>query len=238
MMLDSSRVAVITGATGGLGRAVVKLFARSGLRLALFSTSDAHLAQLTGELRLPANLTLTRGLNFREPDSAATAARLTVEKFGRADMLVHLIGGWAGGPPLADMEPSALEDMLQQHVWSTFRLAKAFVPVFASHHWGRMVVISTGSVRVPNPGGGLYAAAKAAQESLVLSVAQEYKSAGITANILRVQTIDEEHQRDLDPSPKNAGWTTPEEIASAVAFLCSEEASMLNGARIPLYGRP
>jgi NAD(P)-dependent dehydrogenase (short-subunit alcohol dehydrogenase family) len=237
-MIDSNRVAVISGATGGLGRAVVKLFAEMGLRMALFGTSDTRLAQLVGELRLPSDLTLTRGLNFREPEAAATAARLTVEKFGRADILAHLIGGWSGGPPLADTDPSTLEEMLQQHVWTTFRLAKAFVPVLASNHWGRVVVISTGSVGVPNPGGGVYAASKAAQESLILSVAQEYKASGITANILRVQTIDEEHQRDLEPSPKNAGWTTPEEIASAVAFLCSEEATMLNGARIPLYGRP
>jgi NAD(P)-dependent dehydrogenase (short-subunit alcohol dehydrogenase family) len=237
-MITNNRVAVVTGATGGLGKLVVKQFARLGLRQALFSTSDAHLAQLVSELRLASNLTLTKGLNFREPEAAATAARLTVEKFGRADMLVHLIGGWSGGATLAEMEPSALEDMLQQHVWTTFRLLKAFVPIFSRHNWGRVVIMSTGSVRVPNPGGGLYAAAKAAQESLILSIAQEYKASGVTANVLRVQTIDEEHERDLNPSPRNAGWTTPEEIVPAILFLCSEEATMLNGARIPLYGRP
>lgn len=237
-MIDSQRVAVVTGATGGVGKAVVQRFAELGLRLALFGTSEANLSRLTGELDLPSNLTLTKGLDFREPEAADMAVRMTTEKFGRADILVQLIGGWAGGPPLAEAAASALEKMLQQHVWTTFHLVRAFLPVFQRGHWGRVVAISTGSVGLPNPGGGLYAAAKAAQESLILSIAQEYRSSGITGNILRVQTIDEQHERDLYPSLKNANWTTPEEIASAVLFLCSEEASMLNGARIPLYGRP
>jgi NAD(P)-dependent dehydrogenase (short-subunit alcohol dehydrogenase family) len=237
-MIDTNRVAVITGATGGLGKLVVRQFARMGLRQALFSKREEQLSALARELRLPQNVTLTKGLNFREPGAASDAARLTMEKFGRADILVHLIGGWSGGPAIGEMDPSALEDMLQQHVWTTFHLLRAFLPLFAHHHWGRVVIISAGSVRVPNPGGSVYAAAKAAQESLILSVAQEYKPVGVTANILRVQTIDEEHERDLNPSAKNAGWTTPEEIVPAVIFLCSEEAGMLNGARIPLYGRP
>jgi len=60
----------------------------------------------------------------------------------------------------------------------------------------------------------------------------------VTANILRVRSIDVEHKREHEPSPKNASWTTPEEIAAALLYLCSDEANRVNGARIPLYGAP
>jgi len=111
-MLDSNRVAVIASANGVTGRAAVKLFAKAELRPARSSRSDAHVAQVASELHLPSNMTLTKGLNFREPGAAATAAYLTAEKSGCADMLIHLIGGWAGSPPLAEMERCALEEML------------------------------------------------------------------------------------------------------------------------------
>ena len=69
-------------------------------------------------------------------------------------------------------------------------------------------------------------------------MAQELKGSGVTANIVHVKTIDVEHQRIEAPSPQNAFWTTPEEIAEGVLYLCSDEAGMLNGTRLPLYGSP
>jgi len=83
-----------------------------------------------------------------------------------------------------------------------------------------------------------YAAAKAAQEALLLALAQENRGTGVTANVIRVQTIDVKHQRDLEPTSKNSSWTTPEEIAAAVQYLISDEAAAVNGIRMPLYGSP
>jgi len=70
----------------------------------------------------------------------------------------------------------------------------------------------------------------------VLTLAEELKYSGVTANIIRVRTIDVQHERDTTPTPKNASWTTPEEIVAAIAYLCSEEAGAMNGARLSLYG--
>ncbi|MDQ3929289.1 MAG: SDR family oxidoreductase, partial [Chloroflexota bacterium] len=81
-----------------------------------------------------------------------------------------------------------------------------------------------------------YVAGKAAQEALILTLARELAGSGVTANILQVRTIDTKHERDAQKTSKNANWTTPEEIASAVLYLCSNEAHVVNGARIPLYG--
>lgn len=75
-------------------------------------------------------------------------------------------------------------------------------------------------------------------EALLLSLAQELKGSGVTANLLMVKTIDVAHERQINPSEKNRGWTSPEEISATLLHLCSDEAGMINGARIPLYGEP
>jgi 3-oxoacyl-[acyl-carrier protein] reductase len=82
-----------------------------------------------------------------------------------------------------------------------------------------------------------YAVGKAALEALFGTLAREVAGTGVTANLLRVRKIDAEHARDAADAPKGAAsWTSPEEIAAAIRYLCSDEAGAVNGARIPLYG--
>jgi hypothetical protein len=75
-------------------------------------------------------------------------------------------------------------------------------------------------------------------EALMLSLAQEVKGSGVTANLILVKTIDVKHEREINPSKENAGWTSPEEISATLLHLCNEEAGVINGARIPLYHEP
>lgn len=230
------RVAVITGATGGLGRVIAKRFADAGASLALFSTNEDKLAELAAELSLPNERYLTRSVDLRDPADAQVVVETTHAKFGRADMLLHLVGGWAGGKTVQEFETSEYDVMLQQHFWTTLYLSQAFIPIFTEAGWGRLVVVSSPFAGTPAAKGAPYAVAKAAQETLVLSIAQELKGSNVTANIVRVKTIDVQHQRIQEPSAKNAAWTTPEEIAEGVLYLCSDEAGMVNGARLPMYG--
>ena len=237
-MSKQNRVAMITGATGGLGRIVAKRLAQEGASLALFSSNEDHLSQLAAELDLPEARWMTRAVDFRDPQAAQTAFQATIDKFGRADMLLHFVGGWTGGKSITEFETGQFEDMLQQHLWTTLHLAKAVVPHFTASGWGRIVVVSSPNAAQPAAKSAPYAIAKAAQETLLLALAQELKQSGVTANILRVSTIDVQHARDLEPSPANVAWTTPEEIAEVVLYLCSDAARVVNGARIPLYGSP
>jgi NAD(P)-dependent dehydrogenase (short-subunit alcohol dehydrogenase family) len=233
-----NRVAVITGATGGLGRVVTRQLAERGFRLALFSSNQNRLESLAKEFNLSPEKTLVQALDFRQPDAGQMAAQATMDKFGRADVLLHFVGGWTGGLALENVPTASLEEMLQQHVWTTFFLAQAFIPIFKKNEWGRMVIISSPAATNPGPNSAAYAAAKAAQEALLLTLAQENRGTGITANIIRVQAIDVDHQRDLQPTPKKESWATPEEIAATLEFLISEDAAMVNGVRMPLYGSP
>lgn len=237
-MAIEDRVAIITGATGGLGRVVTRRLAEHGARLALFGRNAERLAQLARELSLPEDRYLTRPLNLTDPVDAQAAADAALEKFGRAEILLHLVGGWIGGKPVVEVAANEVSDMLQQHLWTTLYVAQAFIPHLVANQWGRVIVISSPNASRPPANGASYAIGKAAQETLMLTLAQELRNSGVTANTLVVRAIDVQHQRDRAPTPKNVSWTTPEEIASMILYLCSDEAQMVNGARIPLYGRP
>jgi|SRR5688500_2417887 len=235
-MIEQERVAVITGATGNLGSVVARSLGEQGLRLALFGTNAERLERLSSELKLPEDKVLTVAFDFTTPEAAQGAADAVLEKFGRVDILVHLVGGWTGGKAVADVPASDVSDMLDQHLWTTFYLGQAFIPPLVANGWGRILVVSSPLASSPPANMGPYVVGKAAQEALIMSMAKEVAGSGVTANILQVRAIDAKHERDLEPSSKNANWTTPEEINTAMLYLFSNEAHVVNGARIPLYG--
>ncbi len=235
-MSIQERVAVITGATGGLGRVVAKYLAEQGAHLALLSTNQEKLEQLAHELQLPPDRYLLRAMNLREPRAVAEAAQAVRARFGHADVLLQFVGGWIGGKPVTAVETGEVAEMLDQHLWTTLYLVQAFVPQMVAQKWGRIIVISSPTASRPAAQRAPYAIGKAAQEALMLTLAEETKYTGVTANLLVVSTIDVKHQRDREQTAQTAAWTAPEEIASTIGYLCSDEAHTINGARIPLYG--
>jgi NAD(P)-dependent dehydrogenase (short-subunit alcohol dehydrogenase family) len=232
------RVTVITGATGGLGRVVARRLADEGARLALWSTSADKLAELARELNLPDAYYLTRAVDLTDPHATHNAAQAVRSKFGRADLLLHFVGGWIGGKAVTEVEAHEVAQMLDQHLWTTLYLAQAFVPSMLAQQWGRIVVISSPTASRPAAKRAPYAIGKAAQEALMLTLAEELKDTGVTANAIVVSTIDVKHERERVRKPETPAWTTPEEIASMILYLCSDEAQTINGARIPMYGSP
>lgn len=233
-----NRVAVITGATGGLGRVVTRRLAEEGARLALLSTDSSRLAALAGELSLPEERWLARAVDLTDGAGAQAAAEAVAAKYGRIDILLHLVGGWTGGKTVTQTPVEEVASMLQQHLWTTFHVAQAFVPHLVTNGWGRIMAVSAPAATRPAAKSAAYAAGKAAQEALLLTLAQELAGSGVTANLLVVRAIDAQHRRDRERTAETAKWTTPEEIASAIVYLCSDAAGVVNGARIPLYGAP
>jgi meso-butanediol dehydrogenase/(S,S)-butanediol dehydrogenase/diacetyl reductase len=235
-MSVKNKVIVVAGATGGLGRVVTEKFSRAGAQLVLLGRTVDKLQLLADELKLPEE-TLLHAVDVSDPDSASAAAEAVTDKYGAADAYLHLVGGWLGGKPLVEVSAQDMENMLQQHLWSTFHMTKAFVSGMLAQSWGRVVVISSPNAHHPKGNSSAYTVGKAAEEALILSLSEEVKNTGVTANIVVVNAIDTKHERDNAPSKKNAYWTTPEEIGATLLHLCSEEAKMINGARIPHYGR-
>jgi NAD(P)-dependent dehydrogenase (short-subunit alcohol dehydrogenase family) len=197
-------VVTITGASGGLGTVVARQFAERGARLALLDRSLERLEGLMADLGLTDDRCLLSASDLSEPDAARVATRDIVEKFGRAEILVNLVGGFIGGKEVVELAEDYLSDMLRQHVWTTFHLAQAFGPHLKANGWGRFLVISSPSAFSPRGGNAAYAIGKAGEEVLTLSLAQELKDAGVTANVILARSIDVEHKRDREPTPGNA----------------------------------
>jgi 3-oxoacyl-[acyl-carrier protein] reductase len=229
----NKRTAIITGASGRAGQAVTKVFAAAGARLLLVGSNAEKLANLEREAGLSAEQVCTLAVDLRQPQAAQQVLQAALAAFGRADILVHLVGGWVGGQTVPETPQEALQTMLEQHLWTTFYLAQAFIPHFRANGWGRLIVVSSPNAALTPGKMGAYNVGKAAQEALIGTLAEELKGSPVTANVLRVRTIDVEASPEAAPGGRG---TTPEEIAAAVLYLCSQQASMINGARIPLYG--
>ena len=225
------RVAVITGAGGALGKTVARRLADGGAQLALLGRGAEGLERLAGELGVAEDRYLVVPVDLGVPDSTRQAAASVKDRFGGVDMLIHLVGGWAGGTPVLDVPSEEVSGMLQQHVWTTLNAVQAFVPHMVEQDWGRIVAVSQPAALQPAGDASSYAIGKAGQEVLLLSLAQELRGTGVTANVVLVRAIGEREEG-------RGSKTTPDEIASTIEYLCSDEARMINGARIPAYGRP
>ena len=231
-----NRVAVITGATGGLGSTLTRELAARAAKLALLDIDPARLETLAGSLSLPKSRLFTQTVNLLDPTETKSAAEAILAKFGKIDILLHVVGGWTGGKTLLEAPADDLAFMLNQHVWTSFNVIQAFVPHLVKNQWGRMVMITSPYASRPNAKGGPYAVGKAGQEALMLTLSQELKGTGVTANLLQAKTIDMKREKVSAPSNDNSTWTTPEELSAAILYLLSEEAGTVNGAKIPLFG--
>ena len=122
-----------------------------------------------GELGIAEDRYATVSVDLSEPDSARQAAAAVMNRFGRVDMLIHLVGGWAGGTPVLDVQHEEVSDMLRQHVWTTLHAVQAFVPHMVEQDWGRIVAVSQPAALQPAGNASPYAIGKAGQEVLLLS---------------------------------------------------------------------
>jgi NAD(P)-dependent dehydrogenase (short-subunit alcohol dehydrogenase family) len=179
---------------------------------------------------------MTAAADLRERAGAASVVQSVLDRFGRVDALVHVVGGYHGGHPVVEVGDAEVQAMLGQHLWTTLHMVRAAVPPMTAAGWGRVVAVSSPMASTPGKAVAPYAIGKAAQEALLGTLAREVAGTGVTANLLLVRQIDVDHERDANPTPKNASWTTPEEISAAIRHLLTDGAGAVNGAKIPLYG--
>lgn len=231
-----NRTAVITGATSELGSVLAHDLASRKANLALLDRNADRLEGLKASLALPPEGVFSQTLDLLDPPAVRSAAQAVADQFGRVDILLHLVGGWTGGKTLVEAPPADLEWMLNQHIWTSFNVVQTFVPHLVHNGWGRVIMVSSPFAGRPNAKGGPYAIGKAGQEALMLTLSQELKGTGVTANLLLAKTIDVKREKVSASSPQNAAWTTPEEISAAVLYLLFDEAGTVNGAKIPLFG--
>lgn len=227
------RVIAVAGAGGNVGPTVVRRLAPTGARLALAGRDPQPLDELAAE----AGGTIeTASVDLLDRESARAWASGVRERNGHVDGLVHLVGGWRGGSPIeeASIEDwDALEPLLTRTV---MHATQAFVPHLLESGRGRVVVVSSGQAQAPTHTNAVYAGAKAFAETWTLALADRFRKTGCTANLIVVGAILTPAMREESPGKDFSTFTPAEEIAEAVAYLCSDAAASMNGQRLTLRG--
>ena len=228
------RVIAVAGGAGNLGPTVVRRLAEAGSQACVCGRDRESLDALASEIE-PAIETDVVDLL----DASATrswAADLAKRHDGRVDGLVHLVGGWRGGTPI---EEAPLEDwdFLSTLLVRTLQHAtQAFAPHLLASGRGRVVIVSAGQAQAPTNTNASYAAAKAAADAWALALADRFKGTGATANLVVVGAIVTPAMREESPDKDFSTFTPAEEIAEAIAYLCSDDAASMNGQRVTLRG--
>jgi NAD(P)-dependent dehydrogenase (short-subunit alcohol dehydrogenase family) len=219
----------VTGANGGLGSHVTKALLDAGAVVVGVSRkiqpSEFDSASF---IALPAQISTAAG--------AKSMVDSLVARLGRLDVVVHTVGGFAGGQSLAETDDATFQRMLDSNLNSTFYLLRAVLPTMRKTGNGRIVAIGSRAALEPGPRVGAYSASKAAMVSLIKTVALENKDVGITANVILPATIDTPANRTAMPNADYSKWVQPASIAALIVWLVSDNGRDVNGAAIPVYG--
>lgn len=231
------RAIAIAGAAGGLGPIVAARLAEAGANLALTDRDQGRLDALVADLGLDESRVDARVVDLLDEDAARGWAAALAERFGGVDGLLHLVGGWKGGEPLAT---TPLEDYEWLHdllVRTVIHTTRAFYEPLAASEHGRFVLVSSSQAQAPGGTNASYGATKAAAEAWTLALADSFREAGsaATANILVINAILTPSMREANPDKPYKTFTSTEEIADALVFICSDAAQKMNGKRLPLY---
>ena len=227
------RVIAVAGVGGGLGLLVAAELGARGATVAGTDRSEEALAALGAELGLGERWD-GRAVDLLDEEAVRSWCAALVERFGRVDGVVHLVGGWRGGQPLqeAPLEDWALlHDLLVRTVQHTTR---AFHEQIAASPHGRFVLVSAKQAQAPSNTNAAYAAAKAAAEAWTLAFADGFEPGGATANIVVVEAILTPRMREENPAGDFTRFTPAEELAAAIGFVCSDAAARMNGQRLAL----
>lgn len=226
----AGRVALVTGADGGLGTHVTKALLDAG-----FTVVGSSPRIRPNSFDHPQFTALSATLDSL--DAARKAAETVIDRFGKIDVLAHLVGGFAGGSSVADTDDATFQRMFDLNVNAAFHILRAVLPHMRKAGAGRIIAIGSRAAENPGASVGAYSASKAALVSLVRTVALENKDAGITANVILPGTMDTPANRKAMPGADVAQWVQPGAIASLIVWLARDAGKDVTGAAIPVYGR-
>jgi NAD(P)-dependent dehydrogenase (short-subunit alcohol dehydrogenase family) len=235
--LLGNRVVLVTGATGGLGRVVVKRFLAEGATVAaVYRSEDRHreLVEYAGGGKLTGFKA-----DVTDPDSVSSLLGDVTKQLGRVDVLLNIAGGYAGGKPLQESEETMLDQMVTLNTRSAWLCSRAVLPGMIERNWGRIVSVSAKNAtpRGRRTGNIAYAISKGGIITLTEALAEELAKYEINVNCVMPATIDTADNREKMPKADTSKWVSPEDIAEVLLFLSSESSRAVTGASIPVFGR-
>ena len=239
----TGQVAVITGGTRGIGRAIAEAFLAAGAKVVINGRSPEKGQRTLAELDAGSNALFAAG-NVQDQQDVERVVRTAIEKFGKVDILVNNAGGSSGFAPVAEMSNESWQEAAAWILHSALWASRLALQDMTNRGYGRIINISSVSGIIGNPGQGNYAASKAGMIGMTKSLAREAASRGITANCIApgfIQTamtdvLNEKQQSEIMAAIPAQKFGTPEDIAATAVYLASEEANYVTGQTLHVNG--
>lgn len=229
-------VILVAGGTGGLGRATSLAFLKEGATVAVTYRKEAEfvsLQRLAGKYSSSLEGHLADVTN---QDQVQQVVKSLLAARSRLDVLVNAVGAYAGGTKLWETDVKVFELMMDLNLRSGFLLSRVVVPVMLKQGKGSIVNVASQAAVDHATGASAYAASKAGALAMIDSLAADLRGTGVRANTILPSIIDTEANRKAIPSADFSKWPKPEDIAQVILFLCSDEATLVHGAAVPVYG--
>ncbi|MDE3061585.1 MAG: 3-oxoacyl-[acyl-carrier-protein] reductase [Acidobacteriota bacterium] len=237
------RIALVTGASQGIGRACALELARAGATVALAARSADKLAALAEEIAATGGQAAAFTLDIASEESIKSGAKSVLERYGKVEILVNNAGITRDGLMMR-MKRADWDDVLSTNLTGAFLLTQALLPAMLKNRWGRIINITSVVGRTGQAGQVNYASSKAGLIGFTRSIAREVASRGITANAVAPGYIETPMTAVLDDKQRQAMMATiplgrsgtAEDIAQSVAFLASDAAAYITGHVLDVNG--
>lgn len=233
----SNKIVLVAGGTGALGRAVTLQFLDAGATVAVTYRKQAEFDELAAAAGKNAPRLTGHALDVTDEAATIQFVNGLAERHGCLDILINAVGGYAGGQTLWESDARTYDQMLALNFRSGYVLARAVVPIMLRQNRGWIVNVASKAGYGHSSGAAVYAASKAAALALFDSLAEEVKAHNINVNSVVPSIMDTPANRQAMPRADFSNWPKPEDVARVILFLCSEDARLIQGAAVPVYGK-
>ncbi|HLZ23023.1 MAG TPA: SDR family NAD(P)-dependent oxidoreductase [Ktedonobacterales bacterium] len=233
------RVALIPGGLGGVGEPVTRAFVEAGANVVVAGNREhpGEMDRLRDDLGVDESRLTFSQADASNEEQVERLVRSVVERHGHLDILCNLIGGWSAGQPITGTDLETWQRLLDLNLRTAFLLAKHAARPMSQQGWGRILHLSSRGARLGRRNAAAYAVAKNAVLTLTEVQAEELRDQGITVNALLPSIVDTPANRANMPSADFGKWPKAEDIARVLLFLASDDAQLISGASIPVYGQ-
>jgi len=232
----SGQVVLIAGGTGGLGQAVSLAFLQEGARVAVTYRKQDELIALRSAAGASASSLIGHDVDVTDEAAACQLVGNILSANGRLDAMVNTVGAYASGVKLWETDTKVFDRMLALNLRSGYALSRAAIPIMLQQGHGAIVNVAAKAAFDHAAGAAAYAASKAAALAMMDSVAADVKGSGIRVNSVLPSIMDTEANRKAMPGADFGKWPKTEDVARVILFLCSDDAKVIHGAAVPVYG--
>jgi NAD(P)-dependent dehydrogenase (short-subunit alcohol dehydrogenase family) len=229
----SNKIVLITGGTGALGSSITKTFIESNATVISSYHNDKETEKTQTDTKSTVQLIKANIINEEEVEKLVSEI---LDKYGRIDILVNVVGAFRGGKTVMELEEKEWDMMMNVNLKSAFLISKHVARQMISAKYGKIIHVSSRLGLHSEGYDSAYAASKSGLIRLVESLAEETRNSNINVNCIMPSIIDTQANRKAMPNADFNKWVKPVDLANVVLFLCSEEAKTITGAAIPTFG--